>query len=66
MRSETDERNLVVSITDEGERLKEKAVEIPTQIAGCTNLSQEEATELYTILYKIQWRNKNVTRFYLL
>lgn len=53
MRSETDERNLVVSITDEGERLKEKAVEIPMQIAGCTNLTMEEAAELYTILYKI-------------
>ena len=53
MRSETDERNLVVSITDDGEKLKEKAVEIPMQIAGCTNLTNEEATNLYSILYKI-------------
>ena len=53
MRSETDERNLVVSITDDGEKLKEKAVEIPMQIAGCTNLTKEEAMHLYTILYKI-------------
>lgn len=53
MRSETDERNLVVSITDDGEKLKEKAVEIPMQIAGCTNLTKDEAMQLYTILYKI-------------
>lgn len=53
MRSEADERNLLVSITDDGEKLKEKAVEIPLQIAGCTNLTKKEATELYSILYKI-------------
>lgn len=53
MRSEKDERNLVVTITDEGEKLKEKAVEIPLQIAGCTNLTTEEGMLLYSILYKM-------------
>lgn len=53
MRSETDERNLIVSITDAGKKLKDKAVSIPLQIAGCTNLSQEEALQLHSILYKI-------------
>ena len=53
MRSEKDERNLVVAITEEGEKLKEKAVEIPLQIAGCTNLTAEESMMLYSILYKI-------------
>ena len=52
MRSEADERNLVVSITDDGEKLKDRAVNIPLEIAGCTNLSQEEALNLYSILYK--------------
>lgn len=52
-RSEKDERNLVVTITGEGEKLKEKAVDIPLQIAGCTNLSTEEGMQLYKILYKI-------------
>ncbi|MBQ4603014.1 MAG: MarR family transcriptional regulator, partial [Clostridia bacterium] len=42
MRSDKDERNLVVAVTDEGEKLKDKAVEIPFQIAGCTNLTPEE------------------------
>jgi len=53
MRSEKDERNLVVTITDKGEALKEQAVEIPMQIAGCTNLTAEEGLVLYKILYKI-------------
>lgn len=53
MRSDKDERNLVVAITEEGEKLKDKAVEIPFQIAGCTNLTPEEGMQLYGILYKI-------------
>ena len=57
MRSEKDERHLVVTITKEGEDLKEKAVAVPEQIAKCTNLSQEEALVLYRILYKILGKN---------
>ncbi|MBQ2847811.1 MAG: MarR family transcriptional regulator [Clostridia bacterium] len=53
MRSDKDERNLVVAITEDGEKLKDKAVEIPYQIAGCTNLTPEEGVQLYGILYKI-------------
>ena len=53
MRSDKDERNLVVALTEEGEKLKDKAVEIPYQIAGCTNLTPEEGVQLYGILYKI-------------
>lgn len=52
-RSEKDERNLVVSITEKGENLKDEAVDIPLQIAGCTNLTAEEGMQLYSILYKI-------------
>ena len=52
-RSEKDERNLIVTITEEGESLKEKAVNIPLQMAECTNLSAEEGMLLYNILYKI-------------
>lgn len=53
VRSETDERNLIVSITDIGEALKDKAVSIPKEMARCSNLSVEEAQQLYSILYKI-------------
>lgn len=52
-RSEKDERNLIVKITEKGEALKEKAVSIPESIAKCTNLTPEEAEALYGILYKL-------------
>lgn len=52
-RSASDERNLVVSLTEEGEALKERAVEVPYKMSGCVSLSQQEAAELYRLLYKI-------------
>lgn len=52
-RSKQDERNLVVKITEQGENLKEKAKMIPKHISACMNLSEEEASTLYTLLYKI-------------
>ena len=48
-----DKRNLVIKLTKEGELLKEKAVDVPPSIAQEFNLSEEEATFLYKILYKI-------------
>lgn len=51
-RDKDDERNLCVSITDEGEKLKEKAADIPGKISQCVNLSEEEAIQLYKLLYK--------------
>lgn len=52
-RSIKDERNLIVSITKKGKDLKEKAKEIPKEVGKCINLSQEDAINLYKILYKI-------------
>ncbi len=52
-RSKEDERILIVEITDAGEDLKEKAVSIPETLTGCIKLSQQEAAQLYSILYKI-------------
>lgn len=48
-----DERSLIVSVTKEGEMLREKAVEIPYKMAGCVALDEKDATELYRILHKI-------------
>jgi DNA-binding MarR family transcriptional regulator len=52
-RSKSDERNLLVSITKEGEALKEKAKEIPTKIGSCVKLSEKDAKELYRLLYLV-------------
>jgi DNA-binding MarR family transcriptional regulator len=52
-RSNEDERNLVVSITNEGEKLKDKALSIPPAMGSCVKLSPEESALLYQLLYKI-------------
>lgn len=52
-RSSEDERVLIAEITEEGEKLKEAAAEVPPKIACCVQLTPEEAGELYRLLYKI-------------
>lgn len=52
-RSEKDERNLIVTITEAGEKLKETAVEIPYKMVNCTPLDEDDARELYKLLYKM-------------
>lgn len=52
-RSKFDERNLVLTITEEGEKLKDRAVEIPAKMGQCVRLKPEEAAQLYQLLYKI-------------
>ena len=53
VRSREDERFLVVSITDKGMKLREKAVDIPAKIGGCVQLSKEEAVQIYATLRKL-------------
>ncbi len=57
-RSEEDERNLIVTITEQGMQLREKACKIPEKMGGCINLEQEEAFILYHLLYKILGKEK--------
>jgi MarR family transcriptional regulator, organic hydroperoxide resistance regulator len=52
-RSREDERVVNVTITEAGEALKEKAVEIPLKLGKCMPLTREEGGTLYTLLYKI-------------
>lgn len=52
-RSKTDERFLVVRITEKGMELREKAVEIPTKIGGCVCIEEKEAIQLFTIVRKL-------------
>lgn len=52
-RSEKDERVLTITITEAGEKLREKAITVPNKIAECINITAEEAMQLYTILHKI-------------
>ena len=52
-RSNVEERVLNVTITEEGEKLRERALDIPEKISQCTSLEPEEAMQLYTILKKL-------------
>ena len=52
-RSTEDERSLIVSLTEEGEALRERALDIPAKMSQCVNLEPEEARELYRLLYKL-------------
>ena len=55
-RGTDDERNLVVTVTEAGMELREKAVEVPERMAGCLKLQPEEAAELYRLLYGLLGR----------
>ena len=52
-RSSEDERVLVVKITKKGEQLKDQVVDIPNEIGSCVCLSEQDAKDLYRILYSI-------------
>ena len=48
-----DERNLVITLTEKGKKLQDKALCVPECIAQEFHLTPEEALELYRVLYKI-------------
>ena len=52
-RSETDERNIVITLTEKGKKLKDQACDVPGLLAEQIPLSMEEAKELYRLLYKM-------------
>ena len=52
-RSSVDERDLIVTITDKGEALKEKAVTVPERLCACVALDPEKARTLYALLYEV-------------
>ena len=52
-RSAEDERSLIITLTEAGEALKDRAVEIPGTLAKCVPLEPREASELYRMLYKL-------------
>lgn len=55
-RSKEDERNLIVTLTTDGAELRDRAVEIPSKLGACVNISAQDAAELYRLLYKILGR----------
>ena len=56
-RSPEDERSLIVSLTDTGRAMRDKAVDVPRKMSRCVSLEPEEAQELYRLLYKLLKQN---------
>ena len=56
-----DERNLVITLTEEGENLRDKALYVPECMAREFHLTPDEASSMYRILHKMldEERNKN-------
>lgn len=52
-RGQLDGRHLIVTMTDEGYRLKEKAAHIPADAAAMMGLSDAESTQLAALLNKL-------------
>ena len=52
-RGERDDRVVVISLTDAGRALQERAKDVPLNVAGCIKLPQEKAQMLYELLYEL-------------
>ncbi len=53
VRSKEDDRVVLISLTEDGVKLQERAKDIPSQVAGCIRLAPEKARMLYDLLYEI-------------
>ena len=51
-RPENSENKLLIKLTEQGENLKDEALTIPGEMAGCINLSEEELNALKNLLNK--------------
>ena len=52
-RSADDERSVIISLTDDGLALRDKALAVPEHMKSCVRLSPEDAKALYRILYQL-------------
>lgn len=52
-RDGSDARRLVVSLTEEGLALRDRALSVPESMGSCVSMEAEEAAELYRLLRKM-------------
>lgn len=53
IRNKDNERSVFIKLTDEGWKLRDRAIMVPEQIMGCLKVDPEEAHLLYRILNRI-------------
>ncbi len=51
--STADERSFIITLTEKGRMLQEKAKDIPLQVGKCVNIAPEKAVLLYDLLYEL-------------
>ena len=59
-RSDSDERVVLVRLTEAGQALQERALSVPEGMRACVHLSPEEAAVLYKLLYKLLTDEKEI------
>lgn len=52
-RCKMDERVVYVSLTEAGWDLREKLQDVPEKVGRCVSIEQEDAAQLYTLLYRL-------------
>ncbi len=58
-RSALDERDLIVSLTESGMALRQRALSVPARLAACIDLAPGPAMQLYTTLYELIGKLRN-------
>ena len=53
VRDKFDERNVIITLTQKGKDLKEKAKYVPDNMCDCITLNEEERHTLQKLLYKL-------------
>ena len=52
-RSDTDDRVVVIPLTEEGKALQDKAKDVPGKVAGCIDLPPGKVQQLFFLLYEL-------------
>lgn len=52
-RSVEDERTLVITITDKGDALRDRAVSVPENLLKCIKVDEKDCRKLYDMLYQL-------------
>ena len=61
-RSTDDDRVVLISLTQEGRALQEKAKDVPEKVASCIDLPADKAGLLYELLYELLDNQKNADK----
>ena len=52
-RSAEDDRVVVITLTEQGREMQERAKDIPAKVGECININKEKAMKLYELLYEL-------------